>query len=272
VRGLPKLVATDLDGTLVRDDGTVSDYTRTVLDKVREAGVTLVGVTGRGPRILPLCRADLDAAQYLVLAQGGYVVDLTDESVMVMGETWVEGAVIAEAVRLLEQECGPLLVMVEADAAPGAPLWGEPGYRWPYPEPCVERPREEALKGPVLKAFISSTTLTPYELLIVARRVIPESLCVVTYAGLHGIELCPPGVNKATGLAVVTESLGVDPADVLVFGDMPNDVPMFTWAGHSVAVANAHPELRAVADEVTLSNNEDGVAVYLDRILATQQR
>ena len=69
-------------------------------------------------------------------------------------------------------------------------------------------------------------------------------------------------MDKGTGLAVVAEAVGVDPADVLVFGDMPNDLPMFAWAGWSrVAVANAHPTLLAVADEVTLSNDEDGVAV-----------
>ena len=70
-------------------------------------------------------------------------------------------------------------------------------------------------------------------------------------------------MDKGTGLAVVAEAVGVDPADVLVFGDMPNDLPMFAWAGWGrVAVANAHPTLLAAADEVTLSNDEDGVAVY----------
>ena len=87
-------------------------------------------------------------------------------------------------------------------------------------------------------------------------------------AGLGYIEICPPGVDKATGLAVVVQALGVDPDDVLVFGDMPNDLPMFAWAGFGrVAVANAHPDLRAAADEVTLSNDDDGVARYLARML-----
>jgi len=67
---------------------------------------------------------------------------------------------------------------------------------------------------------------------------------------------------------VVATSLGVDPSDVLVFGDMPNDLPMFRWAGFGrVAVANAHPEVRALADEITSSNDDDGVAVYLDAML-----
>ena len=97
----------------------------------------------------------------------------------------------------------------------------------------------------------------------------PPHVASVTQAGLNVVEICPPNVDKGTGLAVVADAVGVDPADVLVFGDMPNDLPMFAWAGwHRVAVANAHPELLAVADEVTLSNDEDGVAVFLDRLLS----
>jgi hydroxymethylpyrimidine pyrophosphatase-like HAD family hydrolase len=64
----------------------------------------------------------------------------------------------------------------------------------------------------------------------------------------------------------VCEGEGIAAADVLAFGDMPNDVPLLTWAGRSVAVANAHPAVQAVVDDRTLSNNEDGVAAYLEKI------
>ena len=107
------------------------------------------------------------------------------------------------------------------------------------------------------------------DLLALAQQVVPPHVASVTQAGLNYIEICPPNVDKGTGLAVVAQAVGVDPADVLVFGDMPNDLPMFAWAGWSrVAVQNAHPTLLAVADEVTLTNDEDGVAVYLDRLLS----
>jgi hydroxymethylpyrimidine pyrophosphatase-like HAD family hydrolase len=66
---------------------------------------------------------------------------------------------------------------------------------------------------------------------------------------------------------MVADLLGIDPGDVLVFGDMPNDLPMFEWAGYRVAVTGAHPDLLALADEVTTSNDEDGVAAFLDRLL-----
>jgi hydroxymethylpyrimidine pyrophosphatase-like HAD family hydrolase len=104
----------------------------------------------------------------------------------------------------------------------------------------------------------------------IARDAVPPSVASITQAGLGYIEICPPGVDKATGLSVVVTALGVDPDDVLVFGDMPNDLPMFAWAGFGrVAVANAHPLVRAAADEIIGSNDDDGVARYLARMLGS---
>lgn len=91
-------------------------------------------------------------------------------------------------------------------------------------------------------------------------------LASVTMAGPGTVELAPHGVDKGTGLALAAELLGFAPADTLAFGDMPNDLPMFRRSGHRVAMANAHAELRAAADEITLSNQDDGVAVVLERL------
>ncbi|HWB38139.1 MAG TPA: HAD hydrolase family protein, partial [Rugosimonospora sp.] len=79
------------------------------------------------------------------------------------------------------------------------------------------------------------------------------------------VEISAAGITKATGLALLAAEYAVAPEDVVAFGDMPNDVPMLHWAGRAVAVANAHPEALAAADDVTLSNVDDGVAAYLER-------
>src|SRR6185295_16297107 len=112
--GLPKLVATDLDGTLVRSDETVSDYSLAVLRKVREAGIPVVGVTGRGARLIELCQRDLPEADFFVLAQGAYVVDVRDpDQSRVLRRDRIAGADLAEALRRLEEAVGgPLMVMV----------------------------------------------------------------------------------------------------------------------------------------------------------------
>ncbi len=265
--GLPKLVATDLDGTLVRNDDTVSAYTHEVLDRVRAAGIRVVGATGRGPRLTELTRNDIRDADFLVLAQGGWVVDQQESRLLRSAR--LPGRDLAVALQAIEAEVGPLSVMVEALEHDDSPLWGDYDPTWRYPVTVEPRTREECLTGDVIKAFARSFGHDVDELLAAARRVVPSHVATVTQAGLNYVEICPPGVDKGTGLAVVAQAVGVDPADVLVFGDMPNDLPMFGWAGWSrVAVANAHPELLAVADEVTLTNDEDGVAVYLDRLLS----
>ena len=272
----PKLVATDLDGTLVRSDETVSDYSLRVLRKVREAGMPIVGVTGRGARLIDLCRRDLPDADFFVLAQGGYVLDQRESSETGSGPTprvlrrqQIPGSDLSEALRLLEDAVGPLSVLVEALDDPRSPLWGDPHVVWPYPE-WVPYDRIDALAGPAYKGFARAEHLTADELLQIARRVVPAELGTVTQAGLGYVEITAPGVDKGSGLAVVAAELGIRPEDVLVFGDMPNDVPMFRWAGwRRVAVANAHPEVLALADEVTASNDADGVAAWLEDLLSS---
>jgi Cof subfamily protein (haloacid dehalogenase superfamily) len=268
--GLPKLIATDLDGTLVRSDDTVSAYTHEVLDRVRAAGIRVVGATGRGPRLTELTRNDIRAADYLVLAQGGWVVDQSDPAgPVVLRSERLPGHVLAGVLAALEAEIGPLTVMVEALEHNDAPLWGDVDPVWRYPVVVEQRHRADCLAGDVIKAFARSVEHDVDALLAVAEQIVPRDLATVTQAGLNFVEICPPHVDKGTGLAVVAQALGVDPADVLVFGDMPNDLPMFAWAGWGrVAVANAHPSILAVADNVTLSNDDDGVAVYLDRLMS----
>jgi Cof subfamily protein (haloacid dehalogenase superfamily) len=265
--GLPKLIATDLDGTLVRNDDTVSAYTHEVLDRVRAAGIRIVGATGRGPRLTSLTRRDIRVADFLVLAQGGWVLDQAESAYLLRSR--LSGPALAEVLARLEAEVGRLSVMVEALEHDDSPLWGDFDPTWRYPVVVEARPRAECLTGDVIKAFVRSFDHHVDELLEIAHRIVPPEVASVTQAGLDYVEICPANVNKATGLAVVAESVGVDPQDVLVFCDMPNDLPMFAWAGWSrVAVSNAHASLMAVADEVTLSNDEDGVAVYLDKLLS----
>lgn len=268
--GLPKLIATDLDGTLVRGDETVSAYTHEVLDRVRAAGIPVVGATGRGPRLAELTRNDIRTADFLVLAGGGRVVDQSDPTgPVVLRDERLPGAVLTRLLADLEAEVGPLTVMVEASDEHNAPLWGDYHPSWPYPDRFEARTRTECLTSDLIKAFARTADHQVDELLAVARQIVSPQVATLTQAGLGFVEICPPGVDKATGLAVVAQRLGVDPAEVLVFGDQPNDLPMFSWAGWArVAVANAHPAVRMAADETTLRNDDDGVAVYLDRLLS----
>jgi Cof subfamily protein (haloacid dehalogenase superfamily) len=271
----PKLVATDLDGTLLDSAGEVSPRTRAALNACWDAGIPVVGVTGRGPRLLDSVRDALDGRGIAVLAQGGYVVDLErDEVLRTVGLPRSQAMAVVERI---EAVAGELIMAVE-DAAEQAEARGDGllrvqhGFEWPYPEPAHLLPREEVLPpGAVLKVFLRSTTLGQDELLERAQRVVDPADAEVTHAGLGFIEVLPPGITKASGLAVALERYGVGFGDVLVFGDMPNDLPMIDAVaqagGRTVAVANAHPAVRAAAAEMTSGHDADGVARYLEAVL-----
>jgi Cof subfamily protein (haloacid dehalogenase superfamily) len=271
----PKLVATDLDGTLLDSAGEVSPRTRAALAASWDAGIPVVGVTGRGPRLLDSVRTALDGRGIAVLAQGGFVVDLErDEVLRTVGLPRAQAmAVVAR----IEDVAGELIIAVE-DAAEQAEARGssllrvQHGFDWPYPEPAHLLPKHEVLPpGAVLKVFLRSSTLGQDELLARAQRVVDPADAEVTHAGLGFIEVLPPGITKATGLAVALERYGVGFGDVLVFGDMPNDLPMIAAVaeagGRTVAVANAHPAVRAAADTTTSGHDVDGVARYLEAVL-----
>jgi Cof subfamily protein (haloacid dehalogenase superfamily) len=266
---LPKLVATDLDGTIVRSDETVSGYTHAVFDKVRAAGIPIVGATGRGPRLESLSRNDLPHADLLVLGGGGRVLDLRGGGTpRVLRDARVPGHVIGSLVEKLEDRLGPVKLLLEVLDGEREPLWGDQVDDWPYPDDLAIQDRATSLSHDVIKAFIRTPTHDADTLLHAASDIVPADVVAFTHSGLGWVEITPPHVDKGTGLAIVAAELGVDSSDVLVFGDMPNDIPMFQWAGwRRVAVENAHPALLRLADEVTLSNERDGVAVYLDNLL-----
>ncbi|MGY1729538.1 HAD family hydrolase [Geodermatophilus sp. SYSU D01062] len=270
----PRLVATDLDGTLLDSAGEVSPRTRAALDACWAAGIPVVGVTGRGPRLVDSVRAALGGRGIAVLAQGGYVVDLErDEVLRTVGLPRSQAEAVVERI---EEVAGDLVLAVEdaaEQAEARAALRVQHGFDWPYPEPAHLLPRHSVLpEGAVLKVFLRSSTLGQDELLARARRVVDPAEAELTHAGLGFIEVLPPGVTKATGLAVALDHHGVDLGDVLVFGDMPNDLPMIgavtDAGGHAVAVANAHPAVRAAARGRTGGHDADGVARYLEAVLA----
>jgi Cof subfamily protein (haloacid dehalogenase superfamily) len=269
----PKLVATDLDGTLLNGAGEVTARTRAALTACWDAGIPVVGVTGRGPRLLDSVRVALDGRGIAVLAQGGYVVDLEREEVLRTVAMPREQAM--RVVEAIEAVAGEVILAVEDAAEQGeiqTALRVQHGFQWPYPEPAHLLPRNQVLPpGAVLKVFLRSASLGQDELLGRAQAVIDPSDAEVTHAGLGFVEVLPPGITKATGLQVALDRYGVGFSDVLVFGDMPNDLPMIRAVvdagGRAVAVANAHAHVRAAAPERTSGHDADGVARYLEAVL-----
>ncbi len=261
-----RLVATDLDGTLLRGDGTVSERTRRCLERVREAGVTLVLVTARPPRTLRRMADDLGLTGLAVCCNGAIIYNLERDEIV--DHSPLRSEVAADIVAALR------------DAAPGVRFALELGARWGWEpgyaelNPAVRQPGglegdavDLCAMGPVTKLIARHGVLSTESLLEVARGLVGDA-AHATHSGAPFVEISAAGVHKALALRSLCGRLGVGASEVVAFGDMPNDLPMLEWAELGVAVANAHPEVLAAADEVTPSNEEDGVAVALDRLVA----
>ncbi|MEU6480668.1 HAD family hydrolase [Streptomyces sp. NPDC047017] len=260
------LIATDLDGTLLRGDDTFSERTLAALARVAAAGARHLVVTGRpAPRVRPLLKI-LGGAGLAVCGQGAQLYDAAADRLL--WSVTLDRETAETALGKIEAEVGEVHAAVDQDGVDGLTLI-EPGYRMPHPTLPAERVdrREELWGAPISKVLLRHPVLSDDELAAVARGVV-GSLATVTMSGPGTVELQPCGVTKATGLALAAGRLGLGRESALAFGDMPNDIPMFRWAARGVAMAGAHPELKAVADEVTTSNEDDGVAVVLERLFS----
>ncbi|MEU8690900.1 HAD family hydrolase [Streptomyces sp. NPDC048665] len=263
--GFPyRLIATDLDGTLLRSDESVAQRTRDALAAATAAGAAHIVVTGRA---VPWTRHILDDLGYdglAVCGQGAQVYDAGAHRLLT--SVTLDRQLAGVALAKIEAEVGPLYLAASRDGLDGDVLVG-PGYAVTGTLPAVPLTDASDLwTAPLNKIYIQHPTLSDDDL-AQAAECAAGGFVTVAMAGEGIVELLPLGLSKATGLSLAARRLGLKAADTIAFGDMPNDIPMFAWAARGVAMANAHEALREVADEVTTSNEDDGIAVVLERLL-----
>jgi HAD superfamily hydrolase (TIGR01484 family) len=261
-----RLVATDLDGTIVRSDGTISERTAKALARVEEAGAAVVLVTGRPPRwIAPVTDATGHRGT-VICSNGALVYDPHDGCVV---ESFlIPPATCAQVVDILRAAFPELTFAVET----GTDVYRGEGYRsgWGIdPDPPDSRyPLDELVSYEAAKLLARHPFLDADELLHRSRDLVSHLVAPTHSNGRGLLEMGALGVSKATTLARLAAELGVDASEVIAFGDMPNDLPMLAWAGQAYAVANAHPLVREAVGHVTASNNDDGVAAVLEDLFA----
>jgi Cof subfamily protein (haloacid dehalogenase superfamily) len=265
--GILRLAAIDLDGTLLRSDGTVSNRTRDAVSHAGEAGIEMVLVSARGPRGVGEVADALGVRGEAICSNGAVVLDL--ETGAVRRERTIETEVVLELVDGLRERLPGILFAVEREA-----FAHEPGFAaWDWQPPPGTRVADavELLEEAPTKLILRHAEHDVEAIAAVARR-LAGGCASVSLSGEWVVEVSAAGVNKASALAELCEELGVAAAEVVAFGDQLNDLPMLSWAGRGVAVANAHPDVIEVADEVAASNDEDGVALVLERLTAAGER
>jgi Cof subfamily protein (haloacid dehalogenase superfamily) len=257
-------IVTDLDGTVVRADETVSEATIAACRALRARGIPVIAATARSPAGL---RALQDLTPHLTLAVCcGGSIGYAPESASVL---WRE-TLPADAVRALLT-----LVRAELPEAGFASYDGEswrmtPAYlairtsRHKGPTAVVPADEFESGGAPACAMTLCHPVLPPAEVIeVLTERGIGLNL---SYAGPELVEIGPAGIDKASGVLQALREVGVPAEDAVAFGDMPIDIPMFTVVGTSVAMADAPPEVRAAATTVTATVEEDGFSQALIRL------
>ena len=259
----PRLVATDLDGTLLRSDGTGSDRTAATLRAVQADGIRTVLVTARPPRWLDDLAHLVGDGGVAICGNGAFVYDVPHRKVL--SHKGIEPEAVEAIIADLRRELPG--VTFAAERATGFAL--EDAYRsqHPVPDDAIYGPIGSPEGGAVGKLLGRHPELAEDEFLARVAEVVGDR-GIVAFSGAGGLaEISAPGVTKAAALESWCTDLGIGAEEVWAFGDMPNDLPMILWAGTSFAVANAHPDVVAAADHVCPSNDDDGVAQILERLL-----
>jgi HAD superfamily hydrolase (TIGR01484 family) len=242
---LPRLMATDLDGTLLGDEHELSYRTAVALSRVRAAGVTVVAVTARPPRVFEEFTRLAELLDAVICSNGALrydqVLRVAIPGITLAVETGRE--VVAESTYLrVDRVAGRRAIVAGMDEV------------LDYADPIVK--------------LLAHCPRRYVDVLLAAARPALSAELTVSHSGGRGLlELSSARVSKAVAVAQWCIVSGITAAEVIAFGDMPNDVPMLRWAGTSYAMANVHPEALAAAGHRTLSNREDGVAVVLERLL-----
>ncbi|OLT39062.1 HAD family hydrolase [Saccharomonospora sp. CUA-673] len=267
----PSLIASDVDGTLLSTHTHLSARTVDVVDSAVGAGVPVVLVSGRPPRWIPQVAEQAGLEGYAVCANGAVLYDIgADRVVDVHGLLQPdELAMAADALESVLPGChlAAERVGTRAHDTDVETFVIETGYHNPWGDggEGTRSARAEVVGLPAVKLLVSHPNMTSAAMAQAARQVLDAHVDITFSTGGGLIELAAHGVTKATGLSGVAARFGLGADDTIAFGDMPNDVEMIRWAGHGVAVANAHPTVLDIADEVTAPHHEDGVAQVLER-------
>jgi hypothetical protein len=263
---LPRLIATDMDGTLLRWDDTVSDVNVAELERWRADDVPVVLVTGRPPRWMRRIR-DVLGHGTAVCCNGAVLLDL--ETFEILDEDALAPDLLESISMELRRRQPGTWFAVEY----GFEFRHEPIYkpRWDVDAPDVaEATLAEMVAAPAAKLLARHEELSSEEFVAIVDDVIGDRATVTHSSSDALAEISAMGVTKASGLAKVAAQHGIGAEDIVVFGDMPNDIAAFEWVraagGRAVAMGDAHPDLMAVATDVTGTNEDDGVAAFLQSL------
>lgn len=254
----PRLIAVDLDGTLVPQSGGVLDGVAEAIERVHGEGAIVVAATGRSLSTTGYVARDAGMHEFAVVSNGAMIVTVDPESV-VEAMTFDAGPLLRELMPLLPT------ASFAVERPDGVFLTSEFFVDAGVSLDIREVPVEELTAEPVVRVVVRSEDHLEEGLGPVVRHLDMHSIAFGV-TDVAWLDLGIKGVTKATGLQKLCARLGVDRSEVLAIGDAMNDVEMLEWAGFAVAMGHAKPEIRALADYVTTAEPGQGVIDVLARL------
>ncbi|CAB5056227.1 unannotated protein [freshwater metagenome] len=262
----PKLIATDLDGTIVRHDGSISARTVEAFTKAHELGIHIFFVTGRPPRWMHEIRDTFGFGE-AICGNGAMLYNLQESKVT---EEWMlSGEQQIEVAQRLRRAIPPISFAIESHDYYHREKIYVPRWDIGLDNIGVEK-IEDAVRGPAFKmlARCSDGEFTSDQMLEIAL-VELDGLATVTHSNANEslLEISALGVSKGMTLAKVASRLSIDAQDCVSFGDNPNDFSMLSWCGRSYAMADGHPDGVNFATSIARPIKEDGVAIVIEELL-----
>lgn len=269
-----ELIAVDLDGTVLRDDKTVSPRTMRALKAASAQGVQVLPATGRVAEMVPEQMLRIPGVRYLLTSNGANVVDLANGSSLYTRPMSLENSM--RVARLftsrkffVEAYCrgvsyanaGALQLLRKAGLPSGF-------FRYIEASQTLVRDLPDFLENNGLPLEKVNLPYVPAgDRKGLAEEILSLGHYSVTSSGRANLEVNDAGASKADGLSHLCRSLGIDRRRVMAVGDGDNDRSMIRFAGFGVAMGNAGPDLIREADYVTGTNESDGVAAAVEKFV-----
>lgn len=261
---LPRVIATDCDGTLLRNDGSISPRVQDAVHRAEAAGITVILVTARPPRWLDELASVAGERAIALCGNGAFTYDLATTTIL--SSRLMDPSLVRDLVREIHQAIPDVHLATESVVG----FAHEPGFErasgrvdglW------AVGPIEDSMEHPPGKLLVRQPGADVDELFEQVAAVV-AGRAEVSHSGAAGMtEIVATGVTKGLALADWCAEHGISAQDVWAFGDMPNDIPMLSWAGTSFAMANGHELVKAAATDQCASNQDDGVARVIEAAL-----
>lgn len=262
----PKLIATDLDGTIVSHKGVISQRTIDAFTKAKDLGIHVFFVTGRPPRWMGEIREAFGFGA-AICCNGAMLYDLIND--VVLEEWMISVDEQLEIVRRMRTAMPEMSFAVESNDHYHREIAYIPKWDIGLDNVGVEK-IEDAISRPALKVLgrCSNHEFTSDEMVAVAHRELSD-LVTVTHSTSKDslIEISALNISKGSTLSMMADRLGLTAEDVVTFGDNPNDFSMLQWASRSYAISDGHPDAASFATSVAEPCEADGVAKIIEQLL-----